>query len=100
MFSKSTRMSCCERPITRSFTMVLSCGSWPMALRMWCSASSCSSRRAGSSSPTTVSKVAATPSDWAFTATFAAPPRRSSSRVTRTTGTGASGEIRSTAPNQ
>lgn len=34
------------------------------------------------------------------TATFAAPPRRSSRRVMRTTGTGASGEMRFASPNQ
>jgi hypothetical protein len=56
--------------------------------------------RAGSSSPTTVSRVACAPSIFTLSATLAAPPSRSSSRFTRTTGTGASGEMRSTAPNQ
>jgi hypothetical protein len=57
-------------------------------------------RCAGSSLPTTVSSVACADSVFTFIATLAAPPRRSSSRFTRTTGTGASGEMRSTAPNQ
>jgi hypothetical protein len=40
------------------------------------------------------------PSAAALRATFAAPPGRSSLRAIFTTGTGASGEIRSTSPNQ
>ena len=47
-----------------------------------------------------VTSVARAPSVLTLRATLAAPPRRSSSRLTRTTGTGASGEMRSTAPNQ
>ena len=44
-----------------------------------------------SSSPTTVSKLAWAPRDTTLLATLAAPPMRSSSRVMRTTGTGAFG---------
>jgi hypothetical protein len=40
------------------------------------------------------------PSEAALRATLAAPPRRSSCRSTLTTGTGASGEMRLTSPNQ
>ena len=63
-------------------------------------AASASMRAPGSSSPITPTSVALAPSTTALNATFAAPPRRSSLRVTRTTGTGASGEIRETSPNQ
>src|SRR5512142_819283 len=42
--------------------------------------------------------VGAPPSAWMLWATFAAPPSRNSSRSKRTTGTGASGEMRSTSP--
>ena len=40
------------------------------------------------------------PSDATLRATLAAPPSRYSSRVNRTTGTGASGEMRSTLPEE
>ena len=53
-----------------------------------------------SSVPVTVNNVTCAPKVLMFNATLAAPPSRSSSRVTRTTGTGASGEIRSTEPCQ
>ena len=65
---------------------------------------SLASRRAsafpGSSSPTTDSNEVWAPSAAALRATFAAPPGRSSVRAIFTTGTGASGEMRSTSPNQ
>ena len=62
--------------------------------------SSRSSVSAGSSSPVTESSVARAPSAATLRATFAAPPGRSSVRAIFTTGTGASGEMRSTSPNQ
>ena len=67
---------------------------------MPCCSSSARKRVAASSLPTTVSSVTRAPSILTFNATLAAPPSRSSSRETRTTGTGASGEMRSTAPCQ
>jgi hypothetical protein len=48
----------------------------------------------------TDSSVSDAPSAAALRATFAAPPGRSSLRAIFTTGTGASGEMRSTSPNQ
>ena len=51
-------------------------------------------------SPTTPSKLVFAPSAAALRATLAAPPRRSSRFSMRTMGTGASGEIRLTSPNQ
>jgi len=50
--------------------------------------------------PTTESSVQRPASEVMLRATFAAPPGRSSVRFTCTTGTGASGEIRLTSPNQ
>ncbi len=86
--------------MTRSLTMVKSCGSLPSSVAMPSRSSSARILRAGSSSPTTVSSVVRAPSARTLTATLPAPPRHSSSRLKRTTGTGASGEMRSTAPNQ
>ena len=86
--------------MTRSFTQVKSLGSLPRITSTACVFSNPSSLCAGSSSPTTVISITPGPSALTFNATFAAPPRRCSSRVTRTTGTGASGEIRSTSPNR
>ena len=54
----------------------------------------------GSSLPTSASSDTFAPSAAALRATLAAPPGRSSLRSTLTTGTGASGEIRDTSPNQ
>jgi hypothetical protein len=64
------------------------------------SASSARARVPASSAPVTDSNVTGAPSAAALRATFAAPPGRSSLRAIRTTGTGASGEMRSTSPNQ
>ncbi len=50
------------------------------------------------SSPTTVAKIGLPPNAFTFNATLAAPPNRSSSVVTSTIGTGASGEILLTSP--
>ena len=50
------------------------------------------------SSPTTVHRPARAPSATRHFATFAAPPSMNSSRSTASTGTGASGEMRSTSP--
>ena len=56
--------------------------------------------RPASSAPTTDSKPARAPTAVMLRATLAAPPSRSSVVRTRSTGTGASGEMRSTSPNQ
>ena len=53
-----------------------------------------------SSFPVKPNNCTGTLSEAIFIATFAAPPARSSFSCTRTTGTGASGEIRFVAPNQ
>lgn len=58
------------------------------------------SRLAASSSPTTDSRLAWPPRAAILRATLAAPPARSSMRVILATGTGASGEMRLTSPNQ
>ena len=50
--------------------------------------------------PTTLMIVVAAPSEAVLMATFPAPPIRFSDFLTATTGTGASGEIRSTTPQQ
>ncbi|EXI68790.1 MAG: hypothetical protein AW07_04349 [Candidatus Accumulibacter sp. SK-11] len=63
-------------------------------------ASSCCRLCPASSSPTTDSSETRAPSAATLRATFAAPPGRSSQRSMRTTGTGASGEMRATSPNQ
>ena len=52
------------------------------------------------SCPTTLMIVVAAPSEAVLMATFPAPPIRFSDFLTATTGTGASGEIRSTTPQQ
>ena len=57
-------------------------------------------RAAGFSLPTTQSREERPPTLAMLTATLAAPPRRSSVRLMRTRGTGASGEMRSASPNQ
>src|SRR5690606_37552929 len=49
--------------------------------------------------PTTVQIKASAPKDWRLKSTLPAPPSRSSLLLTETTGTGASGEIRSTLPH-
>jgi len=66
------------------------------------SSRSSSSLWPGSSSPITESSVTLAPSAAAFTATLAAPPGLSLVRSASifTIGTGASGEIRLTSPNQ
>ena len=58
--------------------------------------------RPGSSSPTTERSATFAPSAAAFAATFAAPPGVSLVRLLSilTIGTGASGEMRLTSPNQ
>ena len=56
------------------------------------------SRPAASSSPTTPASELRPPSAATPAAAFAAPPGTSFRRATSTTGTGASGEIRDTAP--
>ena len=88
--------------MTRSFTVVVSRGSRWNSESMPLFASNASRRWPCSSSPIAVSRLAWAPSALTFQATLAAPPRRSCSLLgfTRTTGTGASGEMRSTAPNQ
>src|SRR5690606_33767983 len=53
-----------------------------------------------SSTPTTPASTQRAPSAATFNATFAAPPGRCSDEPARTTGTGASGEIRVVSPNQ
>ena len=58
------------------------------------------SRRPVSSVPITDSSCVRAPSAAQLLATLAAPPRRSSWFLKRTTGTGASGEMRETSPNQ
>ncbi len=63
-------------------------------------ASSCSTSVPASSAPTTPSRPACAPSAAALRATLAAPPRRASRFSMRTMGTGASGEMRLTSPNQ
>ena len=63
-------------------------------------ASKRSSTRPASSTPTTDSKATRAPRAAQLRATLAAPPGRSSTRSTFTTGTGASGEMRDTSPNQ
>ena len=60
------------------------------------SATSCSP---AASSPTTVARSTTAPRVATFSATFAAPPGRAVVPVTRTTGTGASGQIRSASPS-
>ena len=54
----------------------------------------------GSSSPTSASSATLRPSAAALRADVGARPGRSSLRSTLTTGTGASGEMRETSPNQ
>ncbi|SST07126.1 Uncharacterised protein [Acinetobacter baumannii] len=86
--------------MTRSLTMVgwLSMrwkrASTPAALRLLARLSAASSR------PVTPTSKACAPSAAMFSATLAAPPGRSSCCSTRTTGTGASGEMREVAPCQ
>ena len=53
-----------------------------------------------SSSPITDSRETCAPNAAALRATLAAPPSRSSTRSIFNTGTGASGEMRPTSPNQ
>jgi hypothetical protein len=68
-----------------------------------CTARAVSSTRsfcAASSRPTTPSSLAVPPSEATFSATLAAPPGRVSSFWMRTTGTGASGEMRPVGPCQ
>ena len=98
--SKSMRMSCCLRPITRSFCVV---SRWRSRCRLasmpffFRSLASCSP---GSSRPTTERSRVSAPRSLQFHATLAAPPSLCSSFVIKTTGTGASGEMRETSPNQ
>src|SRR5690606_14859392 len=98
--SRSRRMSCCPRLCTRVFVIVgrplLSTKRQSMPPR----ASSPRSSSASGSHPTTPSRVVRAPSVARFTATFAAPPGRSSLVCTWTTGTGASGEMRLGPPNR
>src|SRR5271165_5004632 len=63
-----------------------------------CSATSDSSLCCSGSLPAKPTSVTRAPSWARFMAALAAPPGRSSRRVARTTGTGASGEMRSTSP--
>ena len=58
------------------------------------------SRRPSSSAPTTPSSTGSAPSALRLAATFAAPPSVKLSRSISTTGTGASGEMRSTRPHR
>ncbi len=76
------------------------CGSRCSELFTRSAASRRSSDAAASSLPVTASSVAEPSSAVTLRATFAAPPGRSSVRFTCTTGTGASGEMRLTSPNQ
>jgi hypothetical protein len=62
--------------------------------------SSDASLRPGSSRPTTDSSEALADNAATLHATLAAPPGRSSTLSILTTGTGASGEMRLTSPNQ
>ena len=91
------RTSCCARPMTRSFTQVKSCGSLPSITshRLRLQQALEPARRLVLAHHGN-QRNACGPSDLTFNATLAAPPSRCSSRVTRTTGTGASGEMRST----
>ncbi len=86
----------------RSLTMVVRPGLRSNRDSMPLFSSSFSRRCPCSSSPMAVIRLVCTPRALTLAATLAAPPRRSCSfaGLTRTTGTGASGEIRSTAPNQ
>src|SRR5690606_34311588 len=98
--SKSSRMSCWCRLMTRSLVMVgLSCTArkshnTPAALRL------ASSSRPLWSSPTSPTRDAAEPSAARLSATLPAPPGLSCVLPTRTTATGASGEIRDVLPCQ
>jgi hypothetical protein len=56
------------------------------------------SSSAGASRPVTETSEGEAPRAARFTATLAAPPQTEDSEVTRTTGTGASGEMRFTEP--
>ncbi len=63
-------------------------------------ARSAASVRPEASSPTRPTSRGAAPSEARLCATLAAPPRENVSRSTATTGTGASGEMRSTRPHR
>src|SRR5579864_7842038 len=83
----------------RTFSVVGRPGSSTMPSALMAAAASCSrSRWPAASTPTTPTSSARPPSAAMLWATFAAPPIRTYSDWNRTTGTGASGEIRVTDP--
>ncbi len=86
--------------MTRSFTVVESDASRCSDASTFSRARSAASDDPASSSPTTARSAAFPARALTLRATLAAPPGRSSVRFTCTTGTGASGEMRLTSPNQ
>ena len=98
--SKSKRINCWWRLNTRNFVIV---GALATVTK---SVSTCTECRlslidcAASSSPTKPTIFDFAPNAAIFSATFAAPPGRSSICLTLTIGTGASGEIRAAGPCQ